>query len=867
MSGFGNNITGSTVNSSNNRFVNSGNTTVSHYYSGPKPKTAEEIATEYLQQFDVSLKIPFQRNRNFCGRGDIMGKLCDTLKPQDAGLVSERFADVSPKSVDVRTNCERKTFILYGLGGTGKSQIALEYAHRFSDYYTSIVWIDAEDVPGTNESAYKIVEQLVRHYQNKRQARPYEIANILGIQGSIESTGKLNSSAIKVAMEVVNTWLSDSKNQRWLLIINNNDKTTTASELAKLIPTCDWGSVIFTTRLQIQCSTEESIEVEGIGAKAGLELLLKKSGKKNVDDSEIGEAQKIVEASGQLPLALDQAGAYISSLRMSFSAYQKKLENGFTAGFKAGSNTNPDDPLGRSSVLTTWELSFQELPENARRLLQLCAFLSNEDIPEELFLYGKDAVDWIAEDEKNFSDAIESLFTFSLAKRKESSQSFYISKLVHAWSRERQDDKARRQNAKDTLKLVTAAISHFEDRYSSDSANFQRRILSHLNLCQQHILDYFRESYNSLTVARASYNIAFAYNVLGYYSEAESLYKRALGFWEKKWFGRSSSAILEILEMIAGVFFDEGRFDEALVWYRKALAGQRKSILFWKKDSAEILSVRHNMALVFTRQGLYVQALELYQKALTGKEKEYGKDDPETLTTVDNIASVYSNLGRFEEALEWHNRALTGMEKSRGKDHPDILTIVNNIGLVYKRQERYEEALEFYERALAGFENQLGGDHPSTLTILDSMASVFNSQGLFDKALEWHERALAGRESFLGKKHPSTLETVDNMGVVFNNQRLFDKALKCHQRALAGREELLGKDHPKTLDTVDNMAKVFSNLGQQDESLKLYKRALTGRKLKLGAKHPLTLQTAACLVKILENQGRQEEAAQYKEME
>ena len=109
---------------------------------------------------------------------------------------------------------------------------------------------------------------------------------------------------------------------------------------------------------------------------------------------ELGEAMKIVEELGQLPLALDQVGAYISSLQIDFSSYRKRASRNLEAVLRRPS-AESDLPLPKSSVLSTWELSFQELDEDAAQLLHICAFLSNEDIPEELFRRGKTAVKWV----------------------------------------------------------------------------------------------------------------------------------------------------------------------------------------------------------------------------------------------------------------------------------------------------------------------------------------------------------------------------------------------------------------------------------------------------------------------------------------
>ncbi|KAL7265878.1 hypothetical protein RUND412_011594, partial [Rhizina undulata] len=142
---------------------------------------------------------------------------------------------------------------------------------------------------------------------------------------------------------------------------------------------------------------------------------------------------------------------------------------------------DPSLSAQKDSVLTTWELSFEELNDDARHLLHICAFLSNEDIPEELFRRGKKAVNWMMEDEDRLDDAIESLLTLSLIKRKESAESYWIHPLIHVWARERTDNTMRRQNAEDAVSLVASAIDLDRNKKSLDDWIFERRILSHLN--------------------------------------------------------------------------------------------------------------------------------------------------------------------------------------------------------------------------------------------------------------------------------------------------------------------------------------------------------------------------------------------------
>ncbi|KAL7269137.1 hypothetical protein RUND412_008210 [Rhizina undulata] len=868
-----------------------------------------------FKEYTVHTKLPFRRNPNFSGRKDILNRICQILELDTQMDTPNVDADVQPDS-------KRKTVVLHGLGGMGKSQIALEYAHRFSRFYTAIFWIDADDIARTTDSACKILEQLVDHYKTKWQSCPdfQVIANILNIAGSIDPSGRLDKSATDAAMKTIHHWLSATENRGWLLLVDNHDKVK-EDQLDDLIPACDWGSVIITTRLSNLTSFGKRVELEGIGAEDGLELILKSSGKQqqNLNESERGEAREIVKALGKLPLALDQAGAYILNLRISFSSYRERLQKGLTDLFN---KKLPGRALSfaKASIRTTWELSFQELSEDTRHLLHICAFLSNEDIPEEIFRRGKSAVPWMEElvfcrkrlnnftvnDENRLNDAIGNLFAFSLIRRKDSN-SLWMHLLVQGWARERAGSPLR-QYAEDAISLVASAINKDEDTRTADDWIFERRILSHLKVCLEYISEHFTVL-DSIKVAEAASALGFAYEELAYYKQAEELCQIALTCYEKtfrkdhlstlqsennlgrifyhlgryddalekyeqvsvgrkKILGKNHISTLKTVQNIAVIFHYQGRYDEALELYQRALVGMEKTL---GKDHPDTLNTLNNMASVFSNQGQYDEALEYYhqgqydealeyyQRALAGREKALGKDHPDTLNTVNNMARVFSHQGQYDEALKLHQQALVAREKTLGKDHSDTVKTVDNIAKILSNLGRYDEALELYRRVLAGNEKALGKDHPDTLNTLNNMASLFK-QGLYDEALAYYQRALAGREKANGKDHADTLRTVNNMANLFGDQGRYDEVLECYPTALPKYEKTLDKDHPDTLRTVNNMANVFFNQGLYDEALEFYNRDLEVREKTLGMDHPDTLDTVNNMANILGNLGRFDEA-------
>ncbi|KAL7269354.1 hypothetical protein RUND412_007987 [Rhizina undulata] len=157
----------------------------------------------------------FIKNQNFCGRGFIIDELHQILQS-------------SPSSASGDVSDARRTAILYGLGGVGKSQIALEYAHceRFSRGYTSIFWLDADSDFHTKQTAFEVLKQLVVHYAKQWNSSPdYSIiANTLGIPGEIDDSGRILPSAVEGALEVVHGWLEKGENRGCLLLVDNKDR-------------------------------------------------------------------------------------------------------------------------------------------------------------------------------------------------------------------------------------------------------------------------------------------------------------------------------------------------------------------------------------------------------------------------------------------------------------------------------------------------------------------------------------------------------------------------------------------------------------------------------------------------------------------
>ena len=321
-----------------------------------------------------------------------------------------------------------------------------------------------------------------------------------------------------------------------------------------------------------------------------------------------------------------------------------------------------------------------------------------------------------------------------------------------------------------------------------------------------------------------SYNyLANIYDAQGKYTETLKLHEKALAI-NLEALGKKHRNTSSTYSGIAGVYERQGNYPKALELFQKALA-IREDVLGKKHPSTA--ASYSNIAGVYERQGNYPKALELFQKALAIREDVLGKKHPSTAASYSNIAGVYESQGSYLKALELFQKVLTIEEEVLGKKHPSTATSYNNIALVYTNQGNYPKALKLYQKALAIKEEVLGKNHPSTAASYNNIAGVYESQGNYPKALELFQKALAIQEEVLGKKHPSTATSYNNIAGVYESQGIYPKALELHQKALAIREEVLGEKHPNTATSYHNIAHLYLKQKYCSKALKLASKALS----------------------------------------
>ncbi len=474
--------------------------------------------------------VPYRRNPFFTGREAILEKLQDHFSRATTAALTQPPA-------------------ITGLGGIGKTQITIEYAHRHREEYKCVLWVNAVE-PVT------LMEGFV------------QIARLL--QLPIKEEQDQNK-----VVEVVKQWLAN--HDGWLLILDNADDLNLASEF---LPTLGRGHMLLTTR-DAATGSLANFEVEKMEKRESMELLLQRA-KVLAAHAPLSQASAanqttastIVEEMDGLPLAIDQAGAYIEETHCSLAAYLKSYQKRRHELLRQRGAVNKDHP---DAVATTWSLNFEQVEHQspiAADLLRFLAFLAPEAIPEELIVKGAnklgEELEPIAADETRLDEAIGILRRFSLVQRESEKHTLFIHRLVQAILKASMTDELRRQWAERTVRAVNHAFPGVEVATWPQCERLLPHALACAELINEHTL--------ALSGAARLLNETGRFlNDHAQYMQAKPLLERALAIHEQV-LGPNHPDTAQSLNNLAGLYYRQGNSEQAKPLYERALTIMEKTL-------------------------------------------------------------------------------------------------------------------------------------------------------------------------------------------------------------------------------------------------------------------------------------------------
>jgi tetratricopeptide (TPR) repeat protein len=284
---------------------------------------------------------------------------------------------------------------------------------------------------------------------------------------------------------------------------------------------------------------------------------------------------------------------------------------------------------------------------------------------------------------------------------------------------------------------------------------------------------------------------------------------------------------------------------DSAIGYWQAIGGTSSQLLGY--GHAQSILARDRLADAYASSGRFAEALPVFEAALSDREATFGPQHPETVTARLNVARSLNAAGRDPEAIALYEQVLGARERMRGIGHVDTLVVRLQLAAAYEAAGRRGDSVRLYEQALADAERELGPAHRDTLSARVSLAAAYLAAGQAREAISAFQRALADTERTAGADAPAALATRASLAGAYQAAGKTKEAIGAYERALADTERVLGPSHPDSIAARGNLGHAYRTLGRPKEAIPQYERVVADRERVLGADHRDTLAARAVL--------------------
>ncbi|HET8845158.1 MAG TPA: FxSxx-COOH system tetratricopeptide repeat protein, partial [Ktedonobacteraceae bacterium] len=773
----------------------------------PIPAPASPVATYW--------SLPFPRNPFFTGREELLEQLHTLLtqEPTRAALT--------------------QAYGVHGLGGIGKTQLAIEYAYRHRHEYQAVLWVQAQDQASLMVSFGRIAAALTLP----------------------ERTEDDHNQIVAAVL----AWLN--RQTEWLLIFDNVEEL---SLIKPFLPASNQGAILLTTRLQGLGSLARPIELPLLNRDEGCAFLLARTHYADhhtpdylIDSTQQLAAQAIATQMDGLPLALEQAGAYIEATGCHLSEYLQLFEQ---RQYRLLEEHEPssDHP---HSVSRTFSLAFQQVEQRhplAADLLMICAFLAPEAIPEQFFLQCAPLLGptfaSLQVDPLTLDSALRVLRSYSLLQRQASTRTLHMHRLVQIVLRGRLTE----QEQFTWAQRVLIAMEHLfpaEAETQADYLSLGEQLLPHAQICLS-LVESCHEN-QARRVSLMNHVAAYLYKQ-ALYGEAEPLFGSAIHLAEQT-LGENHPLLAEALHGLADLSLEQGKYAQAAFLCERALSIRQQAL---PPQHPQIATSLNLLGALSNVQGNYAQAEQYYQQALHIREQALAPEHAQIASSLLSLGRLYRGQLKYEQAEPLFQRAVLIWGKALGPEHPQVANVLNNLGNLYYQQGKYAQAEHHYQRALRIREHVMGPEHPLVATALNNLGAIVNEQGNYAQAEPYFQRALHIRERVLGPEHPHVGTVLNNLGNVYYEQGDYARAERCYQRVQFIWERALGPEHPDLATSLTNLGNIYAQKGNYTRAERCYQRAQLLWERTMGPEHPDLAYIFSGLANVAREQGRYEQAWQ-----
>ncbi|KAM7184408.1 hypothetical protein V8F20_012231 [Naviculisporaceae sp. PSN 640] len=790
--------------------------------SSEKPGSPESlvsaVAAPTSNMITLPFSLPVQQNPGFVGRENQLEQL-------HAHLCKSKNTPTGPSSP------HHGVVVLFGIGGAGKTQLSLAFAEHHKKDFDVVFWIDASSERNTLTS-FRTFAQRLLDSKTGEDARKSLLAK-LNLWEYVSATGHVSSKdndLPEVAKSVVEFLQSEDQTFTWLIVMDNWDDPN--CPLSKYIPHSEQrGKIIITTRSTAITGLGKPIEIAEIDEESAIQILLNAAHMRIKTDTDLEDAKGIVQALGLLPLAIEQAGAYITKTQMQLSKYLvfwERHQHELLQSPKASSITG-----NQRSVCTTFEVSFERLDQDAAELLTLLSFLHNS-VWEGLLSPVSDlghrpqrqnsmpsstqtpktaenssSLPRLYRNEVDMQEALGDIFSVSLAKRNIPDSTVYIHPLVHAWGRTRLSADAQHQKLVQAIVIVGRALETAYTRpITKEIRHFISRVVPHadqvislVNEQGETVRDdiIFPALLKSPESARALFYLGVLFQNVSRLQEAESIFA-------------------------------------AIIASKTGTDGILPPII--------CANTRRRLAQIMILYSRYAESDELLQAAIPVLEHHLGKRHEDTVTAMLELGMVYHRRHEYSraetqlrEAIKSGTNPITGRMGRAAREASSIL------GLVYRHMGRVKDALDVLtpalDQALAASKSTSSSSNSPTTD--DKPPELIRANTLERQSSPKSARFISRRSQEIYDSEEDDQEEPDDQAlahlptlqyrhaILLQELGLWTVAMTRYQAVYSSLSFILGLHNPLTLRTANALGRMYCFLGRYKDSREMLDLAWRGQ--------------------------------------
>jgi len=730
-----------------------------------------------------------QRNKNFTGREELLAALREGIAGQVTAVVPQPHA-------------------LHGLGGVGKTLMAVEYIYRFRHTYDVVWWIPS-DQPFMVKTA---LADLAPHLGLPPAA-------VSGIEDA--------------ARDVLDALRRGEPYDKWLLIFDNADQP---EDLIDSIPR-DSGHVLITSRNHRWESLVDAVPVDVFRREESVEFLTKRVRNAITPD----DAARLAEQLGDLPLALEQAGALLFERGMSAAEYLEQLTERTSQLLSQGRPAEYPVPMTAAWSVSVANLS-ESLPE-AVDLLRICAFFGSEPIPREAISKApaglRPELAGLIADPIRLGRAVGELGRYALARLDIPGRTIQVHRLVQKLVQDELSPEEQ-QLIRHEVHLLLAAYNAGDPDDDTSWSNYSG-ILGHLAPAK--VSDCQVPEVRAFAIRMLRYLFSS-----GDYHSAQRLANDFIEQWSVE-SGREHPDVIAVQLAQTNTLRELGDYEAASRLNGEVLTAAEKAL---GPDHDSTLLALRGSAADLRATGDFRAALERDREALRRYEERYGPDDPGTLRAVNNLGIDYGLISDHTRARDLHHRAFIGWKRHESRRvMASMLNALNGLARAVRLCGDYSEACDLGDDAYAIGLDALGAEHNWTLRTGRDLSIALRRYGEYERAEEMAMLVQDRCVRLFGLSSPDTLGAALCLSNLWRATNRIEDALGLVVDSAARYREVFPADHPYSLACLTNLAVLRRHQGDPREARKLNEQALAGLEAKLGRDHGYSLTVTLNLARDL----------------